>query len=455
LPTTPLPTIQHEGFVAHSGEYDLVAATTGGTGQSSLALTIPAHAEELHVTMTCGGVPGPVNEHWVSGYAGDTRPARPHSLWCGDEPDTPVVPGVVGSAPGPWHYDDGLRLGPSKDSRTIHVELTQELDEQGELLDRADETGTYVPVSRPGVVLGIGVYNQRFRTVVDFTARRGRIEISRDGAMQTIYQVTPQGARQWTQKDGSKDVPAPTKPGAPFTFSIPIKSGLLGLLAVGKVADEQLSAVANLEIQGVKGTSIRRDGKNYGVSDRSATSIGRVREYWGNVHQVIKAYAWTRAMGAAGIAEASDMSVLMNNYMEKELLKIRGITRSHPAVEGWRLEMTRFSLGQLYEETGVSVADVQNRMVDFGVDAFWMSHEPWIVPQPFTPEAGEMWSKEDVDYWIAVLRQICAEAYSDPELVKSAPHRQSIHKLGPKSLDDPQRWAMTWRAYQRKRAGRV
>ncbi|NJK45082.1 MAG: hypothetical protein HC933_13055 [Pleurocapsa sp. SU_196_0] len=61
-------------------------------------------------------------------------------------------------------------------------------------------------------------------------------------------------------------MPAPTKPGAPFTFSIPIKSGLLGLLAVGKVADEQLSAVANLEIQGVKGTSIRRDGKNYGVT---------------------------------------------------------------------------------------------------------------------------------------------------------------------------------------------
>ena len=46
----------------------------------------------------------------------------------------------------------------------------------------------------------------------------------------------------------------------------------------------------------------------------------------------------------------------------------------------WRMEMTRYSLGQLIEETGVSVADVQNRMVDFGVDAFWMSHEPWIVP---------------------------------------------------------------------------
>ncbi|HKU15719.1 MAG TPA: aminomethyl-transferring glycine dehydrogenase subunit GcvPB [Steroidobacteraceae bacterium] len=206
--------------------------------------------------------------------------------------------------------------------------------------------------------------------------------------------------------------------------------------------------------QFLPGPVVTFDGKTYGVRDNAPTSIGRVREYWGNVQQVVKAYAWTRAMGAAGIAEASDMSVLLNNYMERELLKIRGVTRSHPQLEGWRIEMTRYSLGQLFEDTGVTVADVQNRMVDFGVDAFWMSHEPWIVPQPFTPEAGEMWSKEDIDYWIAVLKQVCEEAYSNPELVKSAPHNQAIHKLAPESLDEPDRWAMTWRAYQRKRGAR-
>jgi glycine dehydrogenase subunit 2 len=138
----------------------------------------------------------------------------------------------------------------------------------------------------------------------------------------------------------------------------------------------------------------------------------------------------------------------------RRLLKIRGVTRSHPDIEGWRIEMTRYSLGQLYEDTGVTVLDVQNRMVDFGVDAFWLSHEPWIVPHPFTPEAGEMWSVEDCDYWIAVLKQISDEAYSDPAIVTSAPHNQPVHKLGPESLDEPDRWAMTWRAYKRKRATR-
>jgi glycine dehydrogenase subunit 2 len=196
-----------------------------------------------------------------------------------------------------------------------------------------------------------------------------------------------------------------------------------------------------------------RDGDRYRLDSDRPESIGKVREFWGNVPQVVKAYAWSRAMGADGIHEASDLSVLANNYMEKRLLEIPGVTRSHPQVDAYRLEMTRYSLGKLQQDTGVTVVDVQNRMSDYGVDAPWLSHEPWLVPEPITPEAGEMWSKEDVDYWIDVLAHVCREAYDDPELVRSAPHNQVVHKLADQNLDDPDVWATTWRAYRRKRLG--
>jgi glycine dehydrogenase subunit 2 len=200
------------------------------------------------------------------------------------------------------------------------------------------------------------------------------------------------------------------------------------------------------------GPIIEKTASGFGLRDPGEHSIGKVREYFGNLQQVLKAYTWTRAMGIEGLSEAADISVILNNYMERELLKIRGVTRSHPDIDGWRLEMTRYSLQELFEDTGVTVADVQNRMVDFGVDAFWMAHEPWIVPHPFTPETGEMWSLEDIDYWIAVLRQISDEAYANPELVRSAPHNQAIQKVKSDNLDNPDYWAMTWRAWQRKRA---
>jgi glycine dehydrogenase subunit 2 len=155
-------------------------------------------------------------------------------------------------------------------------------------------------------------------------------------------------------------------------------------------------------------------------------------------------------MGAAGLRDAANISVLANNYMEKRLLEIPGITKGLPELKKRRLEMTRYSLGELTADTGVSTLDVQNRMTDFGVDAYWLSHEPWFIPEPFTPEAGELWSIEDIDYWIDVLAHVCQEARTNPDLVKTSPHNQVVHKMDGAGLNDPKKWATTWRAYQRK-----
>ena len=194
---------------------------------------------------------------------------------------------------------------------------------------------------------------------------------------------------------------------------------------------------------------IKEDGA-YRLVEGGPHSIGRVREFWGNVPLVVKAYSWSRAMGTDGIREAADLSMLANNYMETRLLEIPGVTKAYPHLTEHRMEMTRYGLGDLTEETGVTAVDIQNRMVDFGVDAFWLSHEPWFVPEPFTPEAGEMWSLEDLDYWIDVLAHVCEEARRDPELVKSAPHNQAIHQIDGADLSEPSKWATTWRAYLRK-----
>ncbi len=179
-------------------------------------------------------------------------------------------------------------------------------------------------------------------------------------------------------------------------------------------------------------------------------SCGKIREFWGNVPQVVKAWAWARAMGAEGIRLASDISVVANNYMDRKLAEIPGLQRSHDNIAVRRMEMTRWSLGPLKEETGVGTVDFANRMADYGIDPWWMSHEPWIVPEPFTPEAGELWSKEDIDAWIAVVARIAREARECPEKVRTAPHNQPVAQVKGEVFDDPARWAMTWRAFLRK-----
>jgi hypothetical protein len=187
--------VHHKNFVAHSGEYDLLAATVGKPGQRTLTLDVPAHHGELFVTTVCHGA-----GLWTSAYAGDTRPDLPRYRKCGDDPSTPpVVPGVLGDAPGPWQYDTGLPLQPSGDQVTVHTELMREVDADGVLADNPVETGDLVPASDPGAWLGIAVY-----TVADPVAEvagtkiRPRVGVNgRDYTYVTARQSKP-GERQLT-----------------------------------------------------------------------------------------------------------------------------------------------------------------------------------------------------------------------------------------------------------------
>ncbi|MEQ1737393.1 MAG: aminomethyl-transferring glycine dehydrogenase subunit GcvPB, partial [Rhodoglobus sp.] len=176
------------------------------------------------------------------------------------------------------------------------------------------------------------------------------------------------------------------------------------------------------------GPRILKTGERYELIEPEV-SVGRVREFMGNVQLLVKAYSWCRAMGTDGMREAADISVLANNYMQKRLLDIPGVTISFPGKAMPRLEMTRYSLEEWAADTGLSTLDVENRLPDFGIDAWWTSHEPWIGPEPFTPEAGEMWSKEDIDEWIDVVEHVLAEGRTDPEIVRTAPHNQVVAQI--------------------------
>ena len=109
----------------------------------------------------------------------------------------------------------------------------------------------------------------------------------------------------------------------------------------------------------------------------------------------------------------------------------------------------RYSWQDLYEETGISSEEIGMRAADFGMH-YWTSHHPYVVPQPFTLEPTESYSKAEMDEYVAVLAEVAARSPGDPELVRTAPHNQTVHHTHHDDLDDPERWAMTWRAYQRK-----
>ena len=155
------------------------------------------------------------------------------------------------------------------------------------------------------------------------------------------------------------------------------------------------------------------------------------------------------SLGSRGLKEVARTAVLNNNYMFKKILQIPGATA--PYARGrHRIEQVRYSWEELTKKTGVTTEDVTCRMVDYGFH-MWSSHHPFIVPEPFTIEPTEAYSKNELDEYIAGLKQVSEEAFENPEKIKNAPYNSVIHRIDTSSLDDPDRWAMTWRAYLKKR----
>lgn len=180
-------------------------------------------------------------------------------------------------------------------------------------------------------------------------------------------------------------------------------------------------------------------------------SIGKVGAWAGCASIVLRAYAWVMNLGAEGLREVAEMAVINNNYLMKRLLELPGIEVPYIG-NGPRIEQVRYSWQKLYEDTGISTEQFGLRLADFGLH-YWTSHHPYVVPQPATLEPTEAYSMKDIDEYVDTLARVVDEAYRQPEQVATAPHNCPIHQINDECLDDPARWAVTWRGYQRKLAG--
>lgn len=196
---------------------------------------------------------------------------------------------------------------------------------------------------------------------------------------------------------------------------------------------------------------LEHQGDNYHLNYDLPMTIGKTGSFYGVVLNVLKAYAFILAMGQEGLRSASDWSVINNNYLIKKMLEVRGVGIAWP--ERGKLQEARFHLQKMKEETGIGTAEVNLRIADYGIQTYFESHEPIIVEEPVTPEASESASKEDLDRFVEAFHRISEEAYTNPEIVRTAPHRCAVHQTNMEPLLDPKKTIVTWRAYQKRGLG--
>jgi glycine dehydrogenase subunit 2 len=150
-------------------------------------------------------------------------------------------------------------------------------------------------------------------------------------------------------------------------------------------------------------------------------SIGQVSTFFGNFGMFVRAYAYIRRHGSAGLRANSEHAVLNANYLR---VKLRDTFR----VPFDRMNMHEFVCQGAVESTGVRALDISKRLLDYGFHPP-TNYFPLIVPEALMIEPTETESKPTLDAFVVAMQSIAAEARNDPALVKGAPHTTPVRRL--------------------------
>ena len=156
--------------------------------------------------------------------------------------------------------------------------------------------------------------------------------------------------------------------------------------------------------------------------DYSSDSLGSISGFFGNFSVVLRAYTFLLSCGKENFAKMGSLAVLNANYI-KEMLKddyelpIGGLCKHEFVFNGLKDKSQH-----------VTTLDVAKRLLDYGFHAPTI-YFPLLFHEALMIEPTETESKDTIDGFIKVMKEIAKEAAENPELVKTAPHNTPISRV--------------------------
>jgi glycine dehydrogenase subunit 2 len=187
------------------------------------------------------------------------------------------------------------------------------------------------------------------------------------------------------------------------------------------------------------------DGQRYRLDYDRPRSLGKIRGFYGNVAVLLRAYAYVLSMGFEGLREAAEVSVLNANYLMKRLSRIKGLALPYDTEKPRKHECV-LSAKPLKDATGVSALNIAKRLLDYGMHAPTV-YFPLIVDEALMIEPTETFEKEELDRFVDTMRRICEEAYTNPDVVLTAPHNTAVSRLDEVKASHPTTMTLSWRMH--------
>lgn len=147
-----------------------------------------------------------------------------------------------------------------------------------------------------------------------------------------------------------------------------------------------------------------------------------VSAFLGNFAVILRAYSYILSLGYGYMSDVGFFSTLNANYIKESLkddyeLPIDGLCKHEFVFNGLK-----------DKSTGVTTMDIAKRLLDYGYHAPTI-YFPLLFHESLMIEPTENESKETIDGFINVMKQIAKEAKENPDIVKSAPHNTPIGRV--------------------------
>ena len=162
-----------------------------------------------------------------------------------------------------------------------------------------------------------------------------------------------------------------------------------------------------------------KHGDKFTVTNDSHNHVGA---WLGNFGVILRAYTYILTLGHENVKMVGPLATLNANYIKESLkdvyeLPIEGLCKHEFVFDGLK-----------DKSTDVTTMDVAKRLLDYGYHAPTI-YFPLLFHQAMMIEPTENESKQTIDSFIHVMRQIAQEAKENPDVVKTAPHNAPISRV--------------------------
>jgi glycine dehydrogenase subunit 2 len=159
------------------------------------------------------------------------------------------------------------------------------------------------------------------------------------------------------------------------------------------------------------------------LDENDRSSIGRMRSYFGNFLVNVRAYTYILSLGSNGLKRSSQMAVLNANYLMRELEDDFDVAYPNTCMHEFVI-----SLETIKKETGINAKDFCKALLDYNMHPPTM-YFPMVVHEALMIEPTETESLESLEHFVAILKQLKALAYSDPQKILDAPYTTPVKRV--------------------------